>query len=428
MALKSIRKIDIDFTNQKYILINAKQNDRKSRFLEVSCHDNGQRLSLNKANHTAFIRYRKADDYGVFNICDITNENVIVEFTEQMLAVAGMCYADLIVVDKGNAKVDPNTGIITGIDDSAILSTMTFCIDVIETTVENSEIESGYEYDGLNDLLERAVVDYQNVVLAAKSWAVGGTDIEGRKDIEDTDNAKYYATTAGTHMGNAKSYMDSASASAASAADSKANALSSAQKASTSENMAYKYAITSQRYAVGGTNSVDGEDVDNAKYYYQQSLNNMNSASASATSASNSASSAALDASKAKEYSETLSGVIDELNGAFLPMGTISYEELAELKNSGTVKAGFIYNISNDFVTDDTFNDGSGVEYTAGTNVYYTADGFWDCLVGSAVIGIKGNAENLYRKGNVNITPENVGAVPIADIATIDEVKEFLGI
>ena len=31
----------------------------------------------------------------------------------------------------------------------------------------------------------------------------------------------------------------------------------------------------------------------------------------------------------------------------------------------------------------------------------------------SEVTGIKGNAENTYRKGNVNLTPANIGALSI---------------
>lgn len=429
MALKSIKKIDIDFYNQKYILVNAKQNDKYSRFLEATCYNRGELFSLNPNNHSAFIRYRKADEYGVFNKCNINYDGtIVIEFTEQMLAVAGMCYADLVVIDNGYAEVNPDTGEIVGIEDTAILSTMTFCVDVVETAVENSEFESTYEFDNLNKILEEARANFQNVILTAKSWAVGDTDIEGRKNIEDTDNAKYYANKAEKNMKDAETYKNSASTSATGAAKSATSASSSSQKASASESAAREYSITSQRYAVGGTNTVSGENTDNAKYYYNESLSLANSANTSAAEAAQSAASASSDASKAKVYSETLSGIIDELNGAFLPMGTINYEDLAILKSDEIVKVGFVYNINNDFVTDDTFKDGSGVEYTAGTNVYYTADGYWDCLVGSAVTGIKGSAEDSYRKGSVNITAENVGAIPSSDIAAIDEVKSYLGI
>ena len=35
----------------------------------------------------------------------------------------------------------------------------------------------------------------------------------------------------------------------------------------------------------------------------------------------------------------------------------------------------------------------------------------WDCLAGSPVTGVKGANETSFRRGNVNITPENIGAL-----------------
>ena len=76
-------------------------------------------------------------------------------------------------------------------------------------------------------------------------------------------------------------------------------------------------------------------------------------------------------------------------------MGTVSFSELETIEKA----AGYVYNIDNDFITDDTFKEGSGKLYAAGTNVYYTADGYWDCFGGATL-----------------------------SIATVDEVKDYLGI
>ena len=192
MALKTTMNINVDFYDKKYILINAKQLDKNSRFLSVTCYNHGESFTLG-ATHSAYIRYKKADEYSVFNVCDIDKGKVIVELTEQMLAASGICYADLIIVEGGSAQLDPDTGVITGIEGSSILSTMTFCIDVTEAAVDNLEIESNYDFDGLNEALDEMKADYQNVVKTARSWAIGGT---GVRDGEDEHNAKYYAELA----------------------------------------------------------------------------------------------------------------------------------------------------------------------------------------------------------------------------------------
>lgn len=115
-----------------------------------------------------------------------------------------------------------------------------------------------------------------------------------------------------------------------------------------------------QSYTVGGTGTRENEDYDNAKYYYELAKN-----------------------------------LVDGINNAFIPMGTVTFAELAIAEKA----TGYVYNISDDFVTDGTFREGEGKNYTAGTNVYYTADGYWDCFGGSA-----------------------------PSTATVDEIKAYLGI
>lgn len=130
-------------------------------------------------------------------------------------------------------------------------------------------------------------------------------------------------------------------------------------------------AIKSQSYAVGGTASRQNEDIDNARYYYEQ----------------------------AKSISESFSG-------ALVPMGTVSFENLPSLEDA---VSGWMYNISNEFVTTDDFKEGAGYTVPLGANVFKTFDGFWDVLAGSPVTGVKGNSETSYRRGNVNITKANIG-------------------
>ena len=97
--------------------------------------------------------------------------------------------------------------------------------------------------------------------------------------------------------------------------------------------------------------------------------------------------------------------VISEGFGSvFKPMGTISFSELLNI-NTDEIEAGYLYNINESFITDDSFKGGAGNEFVAGTNVYRTSDNYWDCLYGS---------DAVY--------------VLVTDIATVDEVKDFLGI
>lgn len=132
-------------------------------------------------------------------------------------------------------------------------------------------------------------------------------------------------------------------------------------------------ATKAESYAVGGTGSREGEDTDNAAYYYRQ----------------------------AKSISESFAG-------ALRPMGTVSFASLSALTS---VTAGDMYNISDEFTTTDDFKEGAGSVIPAGANIYKTSDGKWDVLAGTPVTGVKGAKEVAYHRGNVSLSAANIGAV-----------------
>ena len=132
-------------------------------------------------------------------------------------------------------------------------------------------------------------------------------------------------------------------------------------------------ATKAESYAVGGTGSREGEDTDNAAYYYRQ----------------------------AKSISESFAG-------AMRPMGTVAFVRLPALTAAA---AGDMYNISDEFTTTDDFKEGSGSVIPAGANIYKTSDGKWDVLAGTPVTGVKGAKEVAYHRGNVSLSAADVGAV-----------------
>lgn len=525
MAIQSIINMNVDFYDKEYILINAKQYDDKSRWISVTCYNQGELLGLNSNEHTAYVRYKKADGYGVLNTCRIDSKGrILVELTEQMLAAVGVCYVDLIIVNKGKAIINIDTGEIITVDSSPIISTMAFCINVYESAVDNSLIESSYEFNVLNEKLQKIDADYTEVIQLAKSYAVG--DANNIRENENYDNSKYWseqahdsansanaseskalaseqaalasenackdyasqsaasatasansASESATSASNsaasateAKNSMNSASASATAASNSETNANASAESASNSAASATRSAevATEKERSVLTTAADVNNKADTVSNLAEIASNSATSASASATSASESATSASNSATSAstsennsKSYAATAKSSMDSavnsatsatnsaseaygyylqleeitsnLNGAFIPRGTVAFSELATLLANGEVEAGYLYNISNDFTTDATFKKGAGTLCAAGTNVYRTSDGYWDCLVGTTVPsvivnGVKGNNEIEYRQGYVNITPENIGSIPSSNIASVDEIKTYLGI
>ena len=59
--------------------------------------------------------------------------------------------------------------------------------------------------------------------------------------------------------------------------------------------------------------------------------------------------------------------------------------------------------------------------------LFRSADGFWDCLTASLLYGVKGNAETAFRKGFVNITPEDIGTYSKTEIdVLVNELQNII--
>lgn len=131
-------------------------------------------------------------------------------------------------------------------------------------------------------------------------------------------------------------------------------------------------------------------------------------AKASETNAKTSETSTAKSESEAQKYAEQAKEISASLSGALRPLGTINF---ADLPSTAKATSGDMYNIANQFTTTTDFKEGAGNIIPSGSNVYLTIDRYWDVLAGTPVTGVKGAKEVYYRRGNVNITPTNIGAV-----------------
>jgi hypothetical protein len=130
-----------------------------------------------------------------------------------------------------------------------------------------------------------------------------------------------------------------------------ANAANSATSAAASEKAAQGYAgnadsfaTTSKSYATGGTGTRgEDEDVDNAKYFYEQ-----------------------------------VKTIVKALGGVLLPIETLYFQDL----EATALEPGYMYHVIDEFTTDDRFESGSGIKYPAGTNIFVTTSGTLDCFIG----------------------------------------------
>ena len=246
--------------------------------------------------------------------------------------------------------------------------------------VEVAKAESSQQAAAMSEINAKASEN------AAKASETAAKKSEDNAKASETAAAKS-ATAAEASESNAKVSETSASQSAATATSEAASASQSASTATDKANIATQKATEiigkaesaadsatkAQSYAVGGTGSREGEDSDNAKYYFEQ----------------------------VKDVSEAIKGGLQ-------PRGTVAFADLPALAD---VSTGWMFNISDEFTTTADFKEGAGNVIPAGANIYKTSDEKWDVLAGTPVTGIKGVNEDSFRRGNVELTAENVGAV-----------------
>ncbi len=267
---------------------------------------------------------------------------VYVQVSRQMTAAAGLANAILEILLNGG-----------------VVGTASFLLFLEANPVTDEAILSSGEFKSLDDYVSQAEAAAQ---AADQSREASANSAFGAKESEaraagSAAAAKESANAAENSAGRAADRAEQAGFSADAAA-------AKAREAEASAQSVLDMACVAQSYAVGGTDTRKDEDVDNAQYYYEQ----------------------------AKRISQGLSG-------ALLPMGTVRFEEL----DNQTKEPGYLYNISDAFMTDGTFKEGAGHAYPAGTNVYWTADHFWDCLAGAQVVSVNG------RTGAVTVTKADVG-------------------
>ena len=193
-----------------------------------------------------------------------------------------------------------------------------------------------------------------------------------------------------------QSYLDGMAQSVSQAQKSAQTATEKANSASSSASQAQKSAELATSKAQESATSANNAKASETK------------AKASETNAKTSETNSAKSKSEAQKYAEQAKEISESLSGALRPLGTISF---ADLPSTADANSGDMYNITDQFTTTTDFKEGAGNIIPAGSNVYLTADRYWDVLAGTPVTGVKGAKEVYYRRGNVNITPANIGAV-----------------
>lgn len=266
--------------------------------------------------------------------------------------------------------------------------------------------------DGIAESVEKAQESAQTATEKANSASSSASQAQksaelatskAQESATSANNAKASETKAKASETNARTSEDSASISARNAKTSETNSKVSETNAKKSEANASTSAANAKNSETNAKASATSASTSASNAKASETK-----AKASETNAKTSETNSAKSKSEAQKYAEQAKEISESLSGALRPLGTISF---ADLPSTADANSGDMYNITGQFTTTTDFKEGAGNIIPAGSNVYLTADRYWDVLAGTPVTGVKGAKEVYYRRGNVNITPANIGAV-----------------
>lgn len=242
------QKISLDFGRDTHpITVFAKQNDAKTRFLEITPLNCGQSYTL-EDGVTPRLQLIKADGHTVLNDATIEDGVIIVELTPQALAAPGVAVAEI--------------GLYKG---EALLSSQIFYINVERAAYDTEAPESSDEYNALVEALGKV----DGAVEKAEGAAQDVTEaVQKAEDAALSANtAAAAANTAASAANTAKTAADIAAKNAETATTSANNAASAANSAADKANAAALAAdgaenvnIKAEQTATGATITVTNRE------------------------------------------------------------------------------------------------------------------------------------------------------------------------
>lgn len=226
MSIVNIQSIKVPIDGAppfEYII--AKQGEISSRKVEVTLLQNNAIYSI-PSGTTARVNYYKPDGNKVINDCTISDNKVIVTYTQQMLAAAGTGFAEIQLYK----------------DDSVLISA-TFYTKIVESVNGAGTITSESESTSFTKLLVETTQarDSIQAARAATEKATDNANTATNKANAATSNATSAASTANkaaTAANNAASAADTAKKAADAANGAAGNANTATANANNAANTA----------------------------------------------------------------------------------------------------------------------------------------------------------------------------------------------
>ena len=282
------QKITIELDGKspfEYVVM--KQGDKGSRILAVSLLQNKQPYEI-PTGCTARIKYYKPDGNPVLNDCTLSGNEILVTYTEQMLAAAGVGKGEIVLLKGGKE-----------------LKSATYYTKIVETVYKTDGFVSDKEFLSMGTIFNDMDQAAQAATANAKIAETAATN--ANQAANSANSAASAANSATEKATSAAGTANSAAAAANQAANSAAGAAgaanSAAEKATSAAGTANSAAAAANRAAgVANTNAKSASD---AAEKATSAATKATEAAGAATTAAGNANSAVTKANEATTAANT---------------------------------------------------------------------------------------------------------------------------
>ena len=310
------QKITIELDEKspfEYVVM--KQGDKGSRILAVSLLQNKQPYEI-PTGCTARIKYYKPDGNPVLNDCTLSGNEILVTYTEQMLAAAGVGKGEIVLLKGGKE-----------------LKSATYYTKIVETVYKTDGFVSDKEFLSMgtifNDMDQAAQAATANAKIAetsaananraasAASNAASAANSAAGKATSAASTANSAAETATTAARAANGAAETATTAASTANSAAQTATQEAEKATSAAGSANNAASAANSAAE--TASTNAETAKKATEKATEAATKATEAAETATTATGNANNAAQKATEqttaAKAATEAAQAVADNVSG-----------------------------------------------------------------------------------------------------------------
>lgn len=230
-----IYDIDVDFYSRNHFdTVYAKQYDENNRWIRATVWKNGEVYTI-PTNAIAVFTCTKRDGYGIYNECQIVNNQILYPISLQTTILDGNINAEFRLystIDNGD-----------GTNTSKLISSPKFKMHIEESALKDDTVISSSEFNALTAAMNNVgdlTTDVNNAIARANT-AISNAEtatLNANTATTNANNATSLANTATTNANNAANLADTATTNANTATANAITATNNANTATTNANNA----------------------------------------------------------------------------------------------------------------------------------------------------------------------------------------------